>query len=117
YFLEAAATSDTEIVVLDRPNPISGTLVQGPLSQPGTESFVNYTREPVRHGMTLGELAKFFNGVRHLNARLTVVPMQGGLRGDWFDSVSQMWIDLSPNMRSLTQATRYTGVELVGGTN
>ena len=117
YFLEAAATSDTEIVVLDRPNPISGTLVQGPLSQPGTESFVNYTREPVRHGMTLGELAKFFNGERHLNARLTVVPMQGWLRGDWFDSVSQMWIDLSPNMRSLTQATLYTGVGLVEGTN
>src|SRR5262249_54155500 len=72
---------------------------------------------PVRHGMTMGELAKFFNGERQLNAKITVVPMQGWLRGDWFDSVSQLWIDPSPNLRSLTQTTLYPGVAMVEGTN
>jgi uncharacterized protein YbbC (DUF1343 family)/CubicO group peptidase (beta-lactamase class C family) len=117
YFLEAAAKTGTEIVVLDRPDPIGGMQVQGPLSQPGQESFVNYMPEPLRHGMTMGELAQFFNGERKLNAKLTVVPMQGWLRGDWFDSVSQMWIAPSPNLRSLTQATLYPGVALVEYTN
>ena len=117
YFLEAGLKTGTEIVVLDRPNPVSGTLVQGPLSELGKESFVNYMREPVRHGMTIGELAKFFNTERDINAKLTVVPMQGWLRGDWFDSTSLVWVDLSPNMRNMNEATLYTGVALVEGTN
>lgn len=117
YFLEAGAKTDTEIVVLDRPNPVGGMLVQGPLSDPGTENFVNYTREPTRHGMTTGELAKFFNGERHLNARLTVIPMQGWIRGDWFDSTGLTWINPSPNLRTMNEEALYTGIGIIEGTN
>ena len=116
YLLEEAAKTGTEVVVLDRPNPITGAYVQGPMSQPGQESFVNYTQEPVRHGMTVGELAKMFNAERHINAKLTVIPMEGWIRGDWFDSTGLMWIGPSPNLRSLTQATLYTGVAEIEGT-
>lgn len=117
YFLEAAAKTGTEVIVLDRPDPITGSFVQGPISDPGTESFVNYTQEPVRHGMTVGELAKFFNGERHLGAKLTVIPMEGWLRGDWFDSTGLMWVNPSPNLRDLTQETLYPGVGMIEGTN
>jgi uncharacterized protein YbbC (DUF1343 family)/CubicO group peptidase (beta-lactamase class C family) len=117
YFLEAGAKTGVEIIVLDRPDPITGSFVQGPMSEPGTESFVNYTQEPVRHGMTVGELAKFFNGERKIGAKLTVVPMEGWLRGDWFDSTGLAWVNPSPNLRSLLQETLYPGVCLVEGTN
>ena len=117
YFVEAAAKAGIEMIVLDRPNPITGTYVQGPMSEPGTESFVNYTQEPVRHGMTVGELAKFFNGERHIGAKLTVVPMEGWIRGDWFDSTGLVWVNPSPNLRNLVQETLYPGVCLVEGTN
>ncbi len=117
YFLEAAAKAGIEVVVLDRPNPITGSLVQGPVSDPGTASFVNYFPEPVRHGMTMGELAQMFNSELNLHARLTVVPLQGWQRGDWYDSTSLPWINPSPNLRSLTEATLYPGVGLVEGTN
>jgi uncharacterized protein YbbC (DUF1343 family)/CubicO group peptidase (beta-lactamase class C family) len=117
YFLEAAAKAGIEVIVLDRPNPITGSFVQGPMSDPGRESFVNYTSEPVRHGMTMAELAQMFNAERHINAQLKVVPMEGWMRGDWFDSTGLEWIDPSPNLRSLTAATLYPGVGLVEGTN
>jgi uncharacterized protein YbbC (DUF1343 family)/CubicO group peptidase (beta-lactamase class C family) len=117
YFLEAAAKTGAEMIVLDRPNPITGTYVQGPMSEPGTESFVNYTQEPVRHGMTVGELAKFFNGERNIGAKLTVLPMEGWVRGDWFDSTGLMWVNPSPNLRNLVQEALYPGVCLIEGTN
>ncbi len=117
YFLEAAAQAGIDIIVLDRPNPITGSFVQGPLSQPGHESFVNYYPVPVRHGLTMGELAKLFNTERDINAKLTVVPMEGWLRGDWYDSTGLGWINPSPNLRSLTEATLYPGVSLIEGTN
>jgi len=117
YFLEAAAKAGIELIVLDRPNPVTGSFVQGPIPDAGRESFVNYFPIPVRHGMTMGELAKMFNAERNINARLTVVPMEGWMRGDWYDSTSLPWINLSPNMRSLTEATLYTGVGVVEGTN
>ena len=117
YFLEAAAKAGIEVVVLDRPNPITGSIVQGPVSDSGTASFVNYFQEPVRHGMTMGELAQMFNSELNIHARLTVVPMQGWMRGDWYDSTSLTWINPSPNLRSLTEATLYPGVGLVEGTN
>jgi len=117
YFLEAAAKAGIEIVVLDRPNPITGASVQGPISDSGRESFVNYFAMPVRHGMTMGELAKLFNAERNLNANLQVVPMQGWMRGDWYDSTGLAWINPSPNLRSLTEAALYPGVALVEGTN
>ena len=117
YFLEAAAKTGTEIIVLDRPNPISGAFVEGPLSEPGRESFVDYGPEPVRHGMTLGELAQMFNTEHNIHARLTVLAMQGWMRGDWFDSSGLEWSNPSPNLRSLAEATLYPGVALVEGTN
>ena len=117
YFLEAAAAAGIDVIVLDRPNPITGSIVQGPLSDPGRESFVDYMPLPIRHGMTMGELAQLFNGERHLNARLRIVPMEGWFRGDWFDSTGLAWINPSPNLRSLTEATLYPGVALVEGSN
>jgi uncharacterized protein YbbC (DUF1343 family)/CubicO group peptidase (beta-lactamase class C family) len=117
YFVEAAAKAGIEIIVLDRPNPITGSFVQGAIPDPGRESFTNYFPLPVRHGMTMGELAKMFNFERNLNARLTVVPMQGWMRGDWFDSTALPWVNPSPNLRSLTEATLYPGVGVVEGTN
>ena len=117
YFLEAAAKAGKEIVVLDRPNPIGGGYVQGPVADPGRESFVSYWQTPVRHGMTIGELAKMFNAERRINARLTVVPMEGWIRGDWFDSTGAIWINSSPNMRSLTAATLYPGIGMIEASN
>jgi uncharacterized protein YbbC (DUF1343 family)/CubicO group peptidase (beta-lactamase class C family) len=117
YFLEAAAKAGIAVFVLDRPNPITGAFIQGPLSEPGRENFVNYGPVPVRHGMTLGELAQMFNAEHNIHAKLTVVPMEGWMRGDWFDSTSLEWINPSPNLRSLTAATLYPGVALVEGTN
>jgi uncharacterized protein YbbC (DUF1343 family)/CubicO group peptidase (beta-lactamase class C family) len=119
YFLEAAAQAGIEVVILDRPNPITGSFVQGPVSDSdrGRESFTNYFPEPVRHGMTLGELAKMFNAERHIGARLDVVAIEGWQRGDWFDSTGLGWVNTSPNLRSLTEATLYPGVALIEGTN
>jgi len=117
YFLEAAAKAGIEMFVLDRPNPITGSFVQGPTADEGKESFTNYWTLPVRHGMTMGELAKMFNTERGINAKLTVIPMEGWERGDWFDSTGQVWVNPSPNLRSVTEAALYPGVGLIEGTN
>jgi uncharacterized protein YbbC (DUF1343 family)/CubicO group peptidase (beta-lactamase class C family) len=117
YFLEAAAKTGTDIVVLDRPNPINGSFVQGPLSDKGAESYVHYMRLPARHGMTIGELARYFNRERNLNAPLTVVKMQGWQRGDWYDSTGLTWMNPSPNLRDLEEATLYPGLGLIETTN
>ena len=117
YFLEAAAKAEIEIIVLDRPDPITGSFVQGPISDPGHENFNNFGLVPLRHGMTMGELAKFFNSERNINARLQVVPLEGWMRGDWYDSTGLAWINPSPNLRSLTEATLYPGVGMIEGTN
>ena len=117
YFLEAAAAADIEVIVLDRPNPITGSFVQGPVADAGRESFTNYWTLPVRHGMTMGELAKMFNAERGIHAKLTVVPMEGWQRGDWFDSTGLAWVNPSPNLRSVTEAALYPGVALIEGTN
>jgi len=121
YFLEAAAKAGIEVVILDRPNPITGSFVQGPVpdsnSNAGRESFTNYFPEPVRHGMTLGELGKMFNAERHIGARLDVVAIVGWQPGDWFDSTGLAWVNPSPNLRNLTEAALYPGVALIEGTN
>jgi uncharacterized protein YbbC (DUF1343 family)/CubicO group peptidase (beta-lactamase class C family) len=117
YFLEGAAKAGVEIVVLDRPDPITGSFVQGPMPDTGRESFVSYGAVPVRHGMTMGELAKMYNSERNINAKVTVIPIEGWMRGDWFDSTALGWVSPSPNLRSLTEATLYPGVALVEGTN
>jgi uncharacterized protein YbbC (DUF1343 family)/CubicO group peptidase (beta-lactamase class C family) len=117
YFLEAVAQAGVELIVLDRPDPVTGSFVQGPVADAGHESFTNYWAVPVRHGMTMGELAKMFNSERNINAKLTVVPMEGWQRGDWFDSTGLTWISPSPNLRSVTEAALYPGVALIEGTN
>jgi uncharacterized protein YbbC (DUF1343 family) len=117
YFLEAAAKAGKGIAVLDRPNPIGGAHVQGPMLDAGRESFVGYWRTPVRHGMTVGELAQLFNGERRISAKLSVVRMEGWLRGDWFDATGRVWINPSPNMRSLTEAELYPGIGMIEGAN
>ena len=117
YFLEAAAKAGKPIIVLDRPNPIGGASIYGPIADPGRESFVSYWQTPIQHGMTMGELAKMFNTERGIHARLTVVPMEGWMRGDWFDSTGGLWINPSPNMRSLTEAALYPGIGMIETTN
>ena len=117
YFLESAAKAGKPMVVLDRPNPIGGVAVYGPVADPGRESFVSYWQTPIQHGMTTGELARMFNAERAVHTRLTVVPMEGWMRGDWFDSTGELWIDPSPNMRNLTEAILYPGIGMVETTN
>jgi uncharacterized protein YbbC (DUF1343 family)/CubicO group peptidase (beta-lactamase class C family) len=117
YFLEAAVKAGVELIVLDRPDPVTGSFVQGPVSEAGRENFTNYWTVPVRQGMTMGELAKMYNAERGINAKLTVVPMEGWQRGDWFDSTGLVWVNPSPNLRSVTEAVLYPGVALVEGTN
>jgi uncharacterized protein YbbC (DUF1343 family)/CubicO group peptidase (beta-lactamase class C family) len=117
YLLEAAAQTNTEVIVLDRPDPVNGSFVQGNMSQAEFESFTSYHPTPIRFGMTLGELAQMYNVERKIGARLRVIPMQGWLRGDWFDSTGIVWINTSPNLRSVNEAELYTGVALVEGTN
>jgi uncharacterized protein YbbC (DUF1343 family)/CubicO group peptidase (beta-lactamase class C family) len=117
YFLEACAKAGIEMIVLDRPNPINGSFVQGPISDSDHESFTNYFPLPVRHGMTMGELAQMFNAERKIGAKLKVIPMDGWLRGDWFDSTGLTWVNPSPNLRGLTAAALYPGVALIEGTN
>jgi uncharacterized protein YbbC (DUF1343 family) len=117
FFLEGAAKAGIELVVLDRPNPINGAVTQGPVSDSGREIFTNYHSLPVRHGMTLGELARLFNGERGIGAKLTVIPMEGWQRGDWFDETGLEFIAPSPNLRTPLEATLYPGVALIEGTN
>jgi uncharacterized protein YbbC (DUF1343 family)/CubicO group peptidase (beta-lactamase class C family) len=117
YFLEAAAKAEIEVIILDRPNPVTGSFVQGPVSDVGRENFTNYFPEPPRHGMTLGELAKMFNAERHIGARLNVVAMEGWQRGDWFDSTGLSWVNTSPNLRDVNEAILYPGVAMIEGTN
>ncbi|HTK94201.1 MAG TPA: exo-beta-N-acetylmuramidase NamZ domain-containing protein [Terriglobales bacterium] len=117
YVMEECAKSGVEVVVLDRPNPITGSFVQGPMAMGGPQRLINYVDVPVRHGMTLGEMAQMYNGERRLGAKLTVAPMQGWQRGDWFDSTGVAWVSPSPNLRSVNEATLYPGVALVEGTN
>ncbi len=117
YFLEGAAKAGIELMVLDRPDPVTGSFVQGPVSDAGHENFTDYWTVPVRPGMTMGELAKMFNAERNINAKLTVVPMEGWQRGDWFDSTGLQWVIPSPNLRTLYQASLYPGVAIIEFTN
>ncbi len=113
YALEAAAEAGTEVIVLDRPNPITGARVEGPVLEAEVESFVGYHPLPVRHGMTVGELARMFNAERRLGARLSVVRMDGWHRSLWFDETGLPWVNPSPNIRNLDQAVLYPGIVLL----
>jgi len=114
YAMEAAAKAGIPYFVLDRPNPVTGVKVEGPMLDAANTSFVGYMAgEPVRHGMTMGELAQMFNAEKKIGAALTVIPMQGWERGYWFDATGLPWVNPSPNMRSLKAAMLYPGIGML----
>jgi uncharacterized protein YbbC (DUF1343 family) len=117
YAMEAAAAHGVPFVVLDRPNPINGTSVQGPVLDESMLSFVGYAPLPLRHGMTMGELARYFNEERGIGADLTVIPVEGWRRGDWYDATGLAWVNPSPNMRNLVEAILYPAVGPLETTN
>jgi uncharacterized protein YbbC (DUF1343 family)/CubicO group peptidase (beta-lactamase class C family) len=117
YAMETAAGAGLDFYVLDRPDPISADLVQGPMLDPDLKSFIGYFPLPVRYGMTAGELAQLFNRERAIGAKLHVVRMAGYQRPVWFDQTGLRWVNPSPNLRSLTQAILYPGVGMIESAN
>ena len=117
YLMEEAAKVRLPVFVLDRPNPIGGIDVEGPIADADKLSFTAYHALPVRHGLTIGELAQLFNQQRKIGCDLRVIRMEGWRRSMWFDETNLTWVNPSPNMRSLTEATLYPGVGLLETTN
>jgi uncharacterized protein YbbC (DUF1343 family) len=115
YVMEEAAKRHIRVVVLDRPNPIDGFDVEGAYQD--VAGFNGYVPMPIRHGLTIGELARLFNGERALGADLDVVAMKNWPRDAWFDETGMPWINPSPNMRNLVAATLYPGVGAIESTN
>jgi len=127
YMLEASGIEqrdfhhDLEIIILDRPNPIGGISVQGPIIDKGRESYTGYTNTPIRHGMTIGELAQYDNGeailppatTTGLGAHLSVIKMENWTRAEYFDDTHLPWTNPSPNLQSLTSTTLYPGLALL----
>src|SRR5260221_2503480 len=118
YVMEEAARRKLPVFVLDRPNPVNGWPIEGPALHNEAIGFTGYfPAMPIRHGMTLGELAKLFNGENKIGADLTVVAMKNWRRDDWFDDTALPWISPSPNMRNMNEAALYTGIGAIEGTN
>jgi uncharacterized protein YbbC (DUF1343 family)/CubicO group peptidase (beta-lactamase class C family) len=117
YAMEAAAKRGIPFYVLDRPDPITASLVQGPVSDESLKSFTAYFPLPIRHGMTVGELAGMFNAEYRIGAKLHVIRMTGYKRSQWYDETGLTWINPSPNLRSLDEAVLYPGVAMVEGAN
>jgi uncharacterized protein YbbC (DUF1343 family) len=115
--LEAAREHKLKLVVLDRPNPIGGSAIEGPVRDPGRGSFAAYHDLPVRHGLTVGEMAVMFNTELKLDADLEIVKVAGWARADTFDATGLAWRNPSPNMRHLTAAVLYPGIGLLEFTN
>jgi uncharacterized protein YbbC (DUF1343 family) len=115
--MEAAAAAGLDFVVLDRPNPVNGDRVEGPLLDPGIRHFTAYLPVPVRHGLTMGELARLHNIIDRIGARLQVVPLKGWARKMWFDETGLRWIPPSPNMPGLDSAVLYPGTGCFEATN
>ena len=117
YILEEAAHHRISVVVLDRPNPLTGVIVEGPVMDADLRSFTAPHPIPVRSGMTLGEFAKMVAGERKIPVKLTIVPLEHWERSMWFDQTGLPWVNPSPNIRSLTEALLYAGVGLLEATN
>lgn len=117
YVLRGAGKFGKPVIVLDRPNPITGEIVEGPILKPGYESFVGVAPLPIRHGLTMGELACYMNVRHNLGVSLEVVTMQGWKRGLWFDQTGLPWVLTSPAMPHLSTAVVYPGMCLMEGTN
>jgi uncharacterized protein YbbC (DUF1343 family) len=115
--MQEAAKRKLKFVVLDRPNPIRGVVVDGPIAEEKFFGFTAFGPLPVAHGMTAGELAKLFNDEYKINCDLTVVPVEGWTRDMWYDATGLTWVNPSPNMRNLTEATLYPCIGLLEGTN
>jgi uncharacterized protein YbbC (DUF1343 family) len=115
--MEEAAKVKLPVFVLDRPNPIGGIDVEGPIADGDKLSFTAYHTIPVRHGLTIGELAQLFNQQRKIGCDLRIIRMEGWRRSMWFDETNLTWINPSPNMRNLTEATLYPGIGLLETTN
>jgi uncharacterized protein YbbC (DUF1343 family) len=115
--LKACARTGLPAIVCDRPNPIGGREVEGPMLVPGFESFVGQFPIPMRHGMTIGELARLFNDTFGLGAKLEVIAMEGWTRDQFFDDTGLPWVPPSPNMPTLDSALVYPGTVLFEGTN
>jgi len=117
YCLQACARARIPVLVLDRPNPLTGARVQGPVLEPKFSSFVGIAPIPLRHGMTLGELALYLNEVYRFRADLKIIPMKGWMRGMWFDQTGLKWVPPSPNLPSFESALVYPATCLIEGTN
>jgi uncharacterized protein YbbC (DUF1343 family) len=117
YALEEGGRRGIQVVVLDRPNPITGAVVEGPLMDPDMRSFTAPHTIPVRTGMTVGEFAQMVVAERKLPVKLTVIPLEHWQRSQWFDETGLPWVNPSPNIRSQTQALLYAGVGLLEATN
>jgi uncharacterized protein YbbC (DUF1343 family)/CubicO group peptidase (beta-lactamase class C family) len=117
YVMEEAAKHRIPVLVLDRPNPITGRVVEGPLMDPDLQSFTSPHTIPVRTGLTIGEFGRLAAAERKIPVSLTVVPMIGWQRERWFDETGLPWFNPSPNIRSVTQALLYSGVGLLEATN
>src|SRR5690349_902432 len=117
YVLEEAARARIPVVVLDRPNPINGKVVEGPLMDSDLASFTAPHAIPVRTGMTIGEFGRMVTMERRIPVSLTIVPLEGWERNRWFDQTGLPWVNPSPNIRSLTQALLYSGIGLLEATN
>ena len=117
YVMEEAAKQRIPVLVLDRPNPINGRVVEGPLMDSDLQSFTAPHPIPVRTGLTIGEFARLAAAERKIPVALTVVPLVGWDRGRWFDETGLPWVNPSPNIRSVTQALLYSGVGLLEATN
>ena len=114
--LRAAARRGLPVIVCDRPNPIGGVRVEGPTLEPGFESFVGMFRMPMRHGLTMAELAQLFNRQFGIGAPLEVVPMEGWSRGMYWDATGLPWVMPSPNVPTVDTAIVYPGMVLIEGT-
>lgn len=115
--MEAAAEQGVAVVILDRPNPINGQDIAGPLLDEGAESFVGYHSLPIRHGLTVGEVARLYQRERKIECQLDVVSMLGWRRSDFFDATGLEWVNPSPNLRNLSAAVLYPGIGLLETTN
>jgi uncharacterized protein YbbC (DUF1343 family) len=117
FVMEEAAKRKIAVVVLDRANPVNGTSIEGPTVAESELSFTAYYPMPVRHGMTLGELALLFNAEKKIGADLTVVEMKHWDRDSWFDQTGLTWVNPSPNMRNMLAASLYTGIGAIEASN
>ncbi len=113
YCMEEAAKRNIPFYVLDRPNPLGGEIIEGPMLDPDKTNFVAYFPLPIRYGLTIGELAQLFNAENHIGANLQVIPMKNWHRNYFFESTGVKWIPPSPNLRTIKGSILYPGIEIL----